>query len=98
MNTVYSILQQNPLGLVILGLLAALILWRLIRLMVKLAAILTLVLASYMAYRFLTGNPMLPAQGMANQHPTTASQANHLAGRSTERPLSRLPARADFGL
>ena len=98
MNTVYSILQQNPLGLVILGLLAALILWRLIRLMVKLAAILTLVLAGYMAYRFLTGNPMLPARGMANQHPTTASQANHLAGRSIERPLSRLPARADFGL
>jgi hypothetical protein len=98
MNTIYSILQQNPLGLAILGLLAALILWRLIKLMVRVAAIVALVLAGYMAYRLLTGTPMLPAQGMANQHPTTASQANHLAGRSTGRPLSRLPARADFGL
>ena len=60
MNAIYSILQQNPLGLAILGLLAAFILWRLIKLMVKLAAILTLVLAGYMAYRLLTGNLILP--------------------------------------
>ena len=98
MNTIYSILQQNPLGLAILGLLAALILWRLIKLMVRVAAIVALVLAGYMAYRFLTGNPMLPARELGNQRYTIASRADDLAGRSIERPLSTLPARADFGL
>ena len=98
MNTINSILQQNPLSLALLGLFAAFILWRVVKLAVKVAAILALVLAGYLAYRFLTGQPMPSAQELRDQSHRTTSQGENLTLQSIECPQSRSPARADFGL
>jgi hypothetical protein len=73
MNTIAFILQQNPLSLAVVGVFAAFVLWRVVKLAVKVTAILALVLVGDLAYRFSTGDLMLPAQEMGNRARPPAS-------------------------